>query len=105
MKFNERITLIKAGYTKQEIAEMEKESVEETQFSVSSKSDDRLNIIAESIKKLNERIDNINIINSVDQDDKGGDQDDKGGDQGTDQTNIFDELRNMIEKNPMEDKK
>lgn len=93
MKFNERITLIKAGYTKQEIAEMEKESVEGNQSSVSTESDDRLKIIAESIKKLNERIDNINIINSAN-------QDDQGCDQGEDQTDIFDELRARIENNP-----
>ena len=97
MKFNERIALIKAGYTKQEIAEMEKESVEETQSPVSTESDDRLEIIAQSIANLNNRINEMNIINSVD-------QDDQGGDQGSDQTDIFDELRNMIEKNPMEDK-
>lgn len=97
MKFNERITLIKAGYTKQEIAEMEKEYVENTQSSVSSENDDRLEIIAQSIANLNNRINEMNIINSVD-------QDDQGGDQGYDQTDIFDELRNMIEKNPMEDK-
>lgn len=97
MKFNERITLIKAGYTKQEIAEMEKESVGETQSPVSTESDDRLEIIAQSIANLNNRINEMNIINSVDQDDQGGDQD-------TDQTDIFDELRNMIEQNPMEDK-
>lgn len=97
MKFNERIALIKAGYTKQEIAEMERESVEETQTPVSTESDDRLEIIAQSIANLNNRINEMNIINSVD-------QDDQGGDQGGDQTDIFDELRNMIEKNPMEDK-
>lgn len=97
MKFNERITLIKAGYTKQEIAEMEKETVEGNQSSVSTESDDRLEIIAQSIANLNNRINEMNIINSVD-------QDDQGGNQGDDQTDIFDELRNMIEKNPMEDK-
>lgn len=97
MKFNEKITLIKAGYTKQEIAEMEKEAAEETQSPVSTESDDRLEIIAQSIANLNNRINEMNIINSVD-------QDEQGGDQGTVQTDIFDELRNMIEKNPMEDK-
>ena len=95
MKFNERITLIKAGYTKQEIAEMEKETVEETQSPASTENDDRLEVIAQSIANLNDRINKMNIINSVD-------QDDQGGDQGENQTDIFDELRNIIEKNPME---
>lgn len=98
MKFNERITLIKAGYTKQEIAEMEKETAEETQSPVSNESDDRLEVIAQSIANLNNRINQMNIINSVDQDDNGGDQGDNHAD-------IFYELRNMLEKNPMEENK
>lgn len=89
MKLTERMALIKAGYTKSEIAEMEKETLNGDSISDSS-GDDRLDTIAQAIVKMNERIDKINIINSATE----------SGNNGTEKDDIFSELRGIIENKP-----
>ena len=89
MKLTERMALIKAGYTKTEIAEMEKETLDGDSISESS-GDDRLDTIAQAIVKMNERIDKINIINSATE----------SGTNETEKGDIFSELRGIIETKP-----
>ena len=89
MKLTERMALIKAGYTKTEIAEMEKEPLDGDSISVSS-GDDRLDTIAQALVKMNERIDKINIINSATE----------SGNNETEKGDIFSELRGIIENKP-----
>lgn len=89
MKLTERMALIKAGYTKTEIAEMEKETLDGDSISVSS-GDDRLDTIAQALVKMNERIDKINIINSATE----------SGNNETEKGDIFSELRGIIENKP-----
>ena len=89
MKLTERMALIKAGYTKSEIAEMEKETLNGDTISESS-GDERLDTIAQAIVKMNERIDKINIIHSATE----------SGNNETKKDDIFSELRGIIENKP-----
>lgn len=58
MKFGERMQLIKAGYTKKEIAEMEKESAGAGN---EAGTDDRLDLIAQAVAKLTDDFHEMNI--------------------------------------------
>lgn len=58
MKFGERMQLIKAGYTKKEIAEMEKETAGAGK---ETGTDDRLDLIAQAVAKLTDDFHEMNI--------------------------------------------
>jgi len=63
MKFGERMQLIKAGYTKKEIAEMEKETV--SGGDKAGTEDDRLDLIAQAVAKLTDDFHEMNIRNDA----------------------------------------
>ena len=58
MKFSERMQLIKAGYSKKEIAEMEKEAAGAGN---ETGADDRLDLIAQAVAKLTDDFHEMNI--------------------------------------------
>lgn len=62
MKFGERMQLIKAGYTKKEIAEMEKET---DSCGDLAGTDDRLDLIAQAVAKLTDDFHEMNIRNDA----------------------------------------
>lgn len=79
MKFTERMQLIKAGYTKKEIAEMEKDlSASENG---GNGSDDRLDLIAQAVAKLTDDFHEMNIRN------------DASGNGGGEEPDIWEKLR------------
>lgn len=89
MKFSERMQLIKAGYTKKEISEMEKETVGGGN---QAGTDDRLDLIAQAVAKLTDDFHEMNIRN------------DASGGSGEKQ-DIWQKLRNSLAgENPEDDK-
>lgn len=64
MKFGERMQLIKAGYTKKEIAEMEKETASGGD-QAGTGTDDRLDLIAQAVAKLTDDFHEMNIRNDA----------------------------------------
>lgn len=72
MKFGERMQLIKAGYTKKEIAEMEKDAAGAGN---ESGTDDRLDLIAQAVAKLTDDFHEMNIRRDASGDGNGGEPD------------------------------
>ena len=81
MKFVERMQLIKAGYTKKEIAEMEKETA--GGGDQAGTDDDRLDLIAQAVAKLTDDFHEMNIRNDA-----------SGG--GSSEPDIWEKLRNSL---------
>ena len=81
MKFGERMQLIKAGYTKKEIAEMEKETAGGGN---QAGTDDRLDLIAQAVAKLTDDFHEMNIRNDA-----------SGGGSGA-EPDIWEKLRNSL---------
>lgn len=73
MKFTERMQLIKAGYTKKEIAEMEKDAAAGT--GSNGGEDDRLDLIAQAVAKLTDDFHEMNIRNDASGNGQGGEPD------------------------------
>ena len=82
MKFVERMQLIKAGYTKKEIAEMEKETASGGD-QAGTGTDDRLDLIAQAVAKLTDDFHEMNIRNDA-----------SGG--GSSEPDIWEKLRNSL---------
>lgn len=90
MKFSERIQLIKAGYTKKEIAEMEKETAGGGD---QAGTDDRLDLIAQAVAKLTDDFHEMNIRNDA-----------SGEGSGT-EPDIWEKLRNSLAGDNPDDEK
>ena len=90
MKFGERMQLIKAGYTKKEIAEMEKETAGGGE-QAGTGTDDRLDLIAQAVAKLTDDFHEMNIRNDA-----------SGG--GNSEPDIWEKLRNSLAGEAPEEK-
>ena len=90
MKFGERMQLIKAGYTKKEIAEMEKETAGGVE-QAGTGTDDRLDLIAQAVAKLTDDFHEMNIRNDA-----------SGG--GNSEPDIWEKLRNSLAGEAPEEK-
>lgn len=84
MKFTERMQLIKAGYTKKEIAEMEKEETKAPAASVTGP-DERLDLIAQALAKLTDDVHEMHM------------RDDAAGGNNEPEVNIYEVLRKQLE--------